>query len=402
MDVVRRDSSKLGWVHRSPLTPVFAGLQLGRHALLATLTAVVLFRAILSDEPDMAIAAFLAVAFGLTYSVGVIRRLDGAAAWIWLAALTALWLALIVLAPDAAYIAFALFFVYLHLLPRPWSLVAVSIATVVAIAGTGAHRGLSAAGVVGPVIGACVAIAIGLGYQALHREAIERQRLIDELVSTREVLAAQERTAGKLAERERLAQEIHDTVAQGLSSIQMLLYAVERAAPEHPALDQLQLARETAADSLAETRQLIAELSPAALDGQSLAEALDRICERASTDTLTARSIIEGEPIRLPMPVEAAIVRIVQGSVSNVVRHAQATRLAVTLTYGDDFVYLDVVDDGVGFDTGAPSTGTSPSFGLNAIRRRAEQFKGTMDVESEPGHTAVSVSFPLSSGEVTP
>lgn len=116
---------------------------------------------------------------------------------------------------------------------------------------------------VGPIIGAAVAVAIGLGYQALYREAAERGRLIDELMNTREELASTSRDAGKFAERERLAAEIHDTVAQGLSSIQMLLHAAERADPDSPAIRQISLARETAADSLAETRQLIAELTPA-------------------------------------------------------------------------------------------------------------------------------------------
>lgn len=139
------------------------------------------------------------------------------------------------------------------------------------------------------MIGAAVAVAIGFGYQALYREAAERGRLIDELMNTREELASTSRDAGKLAERERLAAEIHDTVAQGLSSIQMLLHAAERADPNSPAVRQISLARETAADSLAETRQLIAELTPAALDGQSLSDALGRICERASSAHLEAR-----------------------------------------------------------------------------------------------------------------
>ena len=265
--------------------------------------------------------------------------------------------------------------------------------------GTGLHRGWTIAGAVGPIIGAAVAVAIGLGYQALYREAAERGRLIDELMNTREELASTSRDAGKFAERERLAAEIHDTVAQGLSSIQMLLHAAERADPDSPAIRQISLARETAADSLAETRQLIAELTPAALDGQSLADALRRICERASSPELEARSVVEGEAVRLPMPLEATLVRIAQGAVSNVLRHADATRMAVTLTYSDDTVSLDVVDNGRGFDVAVLERGPAESFGLNAIRRRVELQGGTFSIESEPGHTAVAVTFPLEVGE---
>ncbi|RZK96177.1 MAG: sensor histidine kinase [Rhodococcus sp. (in: high G+C Gram-positive bacteria)] len=324
MDAGCAHVDKLGGVHRSPLTPVFAGLQLGLHALIA-----------------------------------------------------------------------ALFFLYLHLLPRRWAVPAVAAATVVAVVGTGMHRGWSLAGAVGPVIGACVAVAIGLGYRALYREAVERDRLIDELTRTRAELAEQERAAGSLAERERLAREIHDTVAQDLSSIQMLLHAVERAAPDHPARDRIRLARETAADSLAETRQLIGDLTPAVLDGKSLVDALARICTQARSDTVDTIAVVEGEPVRLPMPVEAALVRIAQGAVSNVVRHACASRMAITLTYYEDAVRLDVVDDGLGFDVGLLDREPSKAFGLNSIRRRVELLDGSMSVESEPGLTAVAVSFPL-------
>jgi signal transduction histidine kinase len=249
------------------------------------------------------------------------------------------------------------------------------------------------------MIGAAVAVAIGFGYQALYREAAERGRLIDELMNTREELASTSRDAGKLAERERLAAEIHDTVAQGLSSIQMLLHAAERADPNSPAVRQISLARETAADSLAETRQLIAELTPAALDGQSLSDALGRICERASSAHLEARSVVEGEPIALPMPLEATLVRIAQGAVANVLRHAHATRMAVTLTYSTDTVSLDIVDNGAGFDVSVLDHGPAESFGLNAIRRRVQLQGGTFDIESEPGHTAVTVTFPLEIGD---
>lgn len=330
---------------------------------------------------------------------------------VWLAALTGLWLMLLGLTPDAVYLAFGLFFLYLHLLPRWWGLVAVVLATAVGVVGFAAHRGWSVGAVVGPVLGAAVAVGIGLGYRALHREAVERERLISELLSTRATLAERERTAGKMAERERLAREIHDTVAQGLSSIQLLLHAAEQAAPDHPALERIRLARETAADDLAETRRLIDELAPAALDGQSLADALARICDRAQSPTLSAQLLVEGEPARLPMPVEAALVRIAQSAVANVVQHARATRMRVTLTYDDTDVHLDIVDDGIGIDPavlrgarppgaasdhiGAVRGSRAGAFGLAAMRGRVEQQGGSMTVESEPGHTAVTVTFPL-------
>ncbi|WP_435592576.1 sensor histidine kinase [Nocardia sp. bgisy118] len=388
-------------MHPSPLTPVVTALRLGLHLLVTVLAAVVVVRALLPGAPHSVPVVVLTAAFLLVYFAGAFfGDQRGAALPVWLGALTLLWLGLVVLAPDAGYLAFGLFFLYLHLLPRPWSLLAVAAATAVAVTGFGVHTGWSVAGVVGPVIGAAVAVGIGLGYEALFREFAERQRLIDELLSTRAALADREHTAGRLAERERLAQEIHDTVAQGLSSIQLLLHAAEQADPRHPALPQIRLARETAAENLAETRGLIAELAPVPLEGSSLAEALERICRRAETPSLRTQLVVEGEPERLAMPIEAALVRIAQGAVANVVQHANAGRMRLTLTYADTDVHMDVVDDGVGMDPEVSVRTKSGGFGLPAMRARVEQQGGSMAVESEPGHTAVSVSFPLVPGTV--
>ncbi|QIS06317.1 sensor histidine kinase [Nocardia brasiliensis] len=382
-------------MHSSPLTPVFTALRYGLHVLMTALAVVIAVRALLPGAPHPVPVVALTALFLLTYFAGSVLVGRRGGTRLWLVALTLWWLGLVVLAPDAGYLAFGLFFLYLHLLPRPWNLAVVAAATGVAVLGFGAHRGWSVAGVIGPVFGAAVAVGIGLGYQALFRESAQRQRLIDELLSTRATLAEQERTAGKLAERERLAKEIHDTVAQGLSSIQLLLHAAEQAAPEHPALRQIRMARSTAAENLAETRRLIAELAPAALEGQSLAQALERICARAASPSLATRLVVEGTPERLPMPIEAALVRIAQGAVANVVRHARAARMRLTLTYSDAQVLLDVVDDGVGIAADVLAHPPSGSFGLAAMRSRVEQQGGTMAVESEPGHTAVTVAFPL-------
>ncbi len=394
MDAAPIAGHKLVGVHRSPLTPVFAALQVGLHVLVVVLTAVVVGQAVVSDERPIVVVLLAGLFLGV-YFAGARFRRRLVAARVWLGALTVLWLGLVCVAPMAVYLVFGLFFLYLHLLPRRWGLLAVTAATAVSVVGFALHKGWTFGGVIGPLLGALVAVAIGLGYEALFREAADRQQLIDELLATRTTLAEQERTAGKMAERERLAQEIHDTVAQGLSSIQLLLHAVERAAPEHPALEKIRLARETAAEGLVETRNLIAELTPAPLDGQSLTEALTRIVDRATAPGLDARVLVEGDPQRLPMSMEAALVRIAQSAVSNVVRHARAAAMRVTLTYADDAVHLDIVDNGVGIDPAVLEHAPSGSFGLTAMRNRVEQQGGTMNVESEPGHTAVTVSFPL-------
>ena len=300
-----------------------------------------------------------------------------------------MWLVELALTPEATYLVFVLFFLYLHLLGRRRGSVAVVLATAVAVIGYAAHSGWSAAAVIGPVLGAGVAVVISAGYAQLFAEAAQRERLIDELVTARADLEEQQQAVGRAAERERLAAEIHDTVAQSLSSIQLLLHAAEQATGERAQVS-IALARTAAANALTETRRLIAELSPAPLDGSSLADALRRVAADAAGHGIDTSVVIEGDVEHLAMPTEAALVRIAQGAVSNVVRHSQATALHLTLTYTDDDVHLDIVDDGTGF---APDT--SEGYGLTTIRRRVADLGGIADVSSDAGGTTVAVSFPL-------
>ncbi|MZD04198.1 sensor histidine kinase, partial [Streptomyces sp. SID5785] len=184
----------------------------------------------------------------------VVRRSARAAA-AWLAVVGAVWLALLALSADAVWVAFPLFFLQLHLLSRRAGLAAVVLTTLAAIAGFSAHQGSFSLGMaIGPALGAAVAAAVVWGYQALYRESEQRRRLIEELTATRADLARAQHTAGVLAERERLAREIHDTLAQGLSSIQLLLRAAERALPSAPenATRHIDQARQAAVDNLAE------------------------------------------------------------------------------------------------------------------------------------------------------
>ncbi len=251
-----------------------------------------------------------------------------------------------------------------------------------------------------------MAVATVLGYQALYRESERRRRLIEELISTRAELAAAERHAGTLAERERLAREIHDTLAQGLSSIQLLLRAAQRALPEHaPAAGHIERARRAAQDNLAEARRFVRALTPPDLERQgSLAAALRRLSEQStSVDGPSVHCTVSGTPVPLPTPYEVALLRIAQSALANTVRHAAAGRAEITLTFMDDSVTLDVVDDGTGFapPPGGPSPGLSADgggFGLPAMRARAESLGGTFAVESSPGQgTAVAVTLPLPS-----
>jgi len=387
----------------SALTPVFVGLRVGLHVLIAALLVLVLVR-LPALPPPAAVAGLVLVAvFAAVYvSSAFVRRVPEArrrpVATVWVTVLALVWVGLVLLVPEAAYLAFPLFFLLLHLLPHRLGPVAVVVVTAIAILALGLHQGFSAGVVIGPVIGAGVAILLGLGYRALAQEAAEREALLAELLSTRDRLAETEREQGALAERARLAREIHDTVAQGLSSIQLLLHAAERADPDRPGIEHVRLARETAAESLAETRAFIRELTPPALDA-GLGEALRRLGEAQSTPG-GLRVEVETPPVLdLPMDLQTALLRIAQGAVANVRQHANARRASLTLRVDRDETVLVVADDGVGFDpqTVAAGPGGADSFGLRAIAERVAQLDGTLDIDSGPGRgTRLTVTVPTS------
>ncbi|WP_073948384.1 sensor histidine kinase [Streptomyces kebangsaanensis] len=383
-----------------PHSPVVAALRLCLYALFAGLLALAAVRA-----PGAATVA-AALGTGAVFAWGVlspaVRRSRRAAA-VWLAVLSAAWLVLLALSPEALWAAFPLYFLHLHLLPVRWSLPAVAATAAAAIAGFVGHGGQVTAGAfIGPLLGAAVAVATVLGYEALYRESERRRELIEELVATRAELAHAERAAGTLAERERLAREIHDTLAQGLSSIQLLLRAAQRALPDgSPAAAHIEQARATAQDNLAEARRFVHALTPPDLERGSLAGALERLCSGAAAPP-RVRFSVSGTPVELPTPYEVALLRIAQSALGNARRHAHAHRAEITLSFMDTAVALDVVDDGAGFDPEAvgaavrrPGGAVDGGFGLPAMRSRAEALGGTFTVESAPGQgTAVAVTLP--------
>lgn len=380
--------------HRT-LAPVFTGLRAGLHALFAGLLALVVVRVVWTGGSPwaLALAALLAAVYLAGLWLARRRRTVGGIAWV--CALTLVWAPLMWLVPEAAYLVFPLFFLYLHLLPGGVGPVAVVAATGLTIAAFAVHGGLTVGGVVGPVVGAGVALLIGLGYGALQRRSVEREALVAELLATRDRLAATEREQGVLAERARLAREIHDTVAQGLSSIQMLLHAAERADATGPGIAHIRLARQTAADGLAETRRFIRELAPPTLD-RGLGSALQRLAEGwAQREGVDVETATPGE-VTLPMDAQAALLRIAQGALANVAQHADATIVRIDLVQDGDDVRLTIADDGRGFDPASAeetASGTD-SFGLRAMRERVEQLDGELTVVSAAGAgTVVAVTL---------
>ena len=380
------------------------------HLLVAGLLLLTVLRALQLPVGQLIGVLVMACVVGVVYGVGtrlpVIGRSTAAAA-VWLSVLLACWLALLVFTPDAIYLAFAWFFLILHLLPRRAALLLVAFTAIAAIGGFAWHQDtFTAAMAIGPILGAGVAVATVWGYQALQAESEQRRRLIEELQQTRTELATAERQAGVLGERERLAREIHDTLAQGLSSIQLLLRAAGRDLPAGAntgrTAELIEQARRTAGENLTEARRFVAALAPTNLHQSSLVAALERLCDTTSQQTgIQVVFHQEGILISLPTPVEVALLRIAQAALGNTTQHAHAGRAGVTLTVMDTAVSLDIVDDGVGFDfaeilAAGAAPGPEGGFGLISMGSRARELGGTMTVESEPGHgTAVAVTIDL-------
>ncbi|MFZ1398828.1 MAG: GAF domain-containing sensor histidine kinase [Candidatus Promineifilaceae bacterium] len=220
-------------------------------------------------------------------------------------------------------------------------------------------------------------------------------------------LVAQAKETAVLRERQRLAREIHDTLAQGFTSIVMHLEAAEQALPTDPQVTERHIdqARTTARDSLAQARRVVDDLRPELLESTPFDQAIGRVVAQwAAHSGVVAEFKVTGKIRPLHPQVEVTLLRSSQEALANVRKHAQATTACVTLSYLGDTVILDVEDDGVGLaqQVAVPDSLTSGGFGLIAMRERVEQLGGELFVESELGEgTTLSISLPLESGAAT-
>ncbi|MGV9392658.1 sensor histidine kinase [Streptomyces olivaceus] len=232
----------------------------------------------------------------------------------------------------------------------------------------------------------------------LERTNTALQQALDENAALHAQLLVQAREAGVADERGRLAAEIHDTLAQGLTGIIAQLQVVTAAEDADLERAHLDRALALARHSLGEARRSVHNLAPAALAEDGLPDALRKTVKRWGERTgVEPRFTVTGTAEHLHDEVAATLLRIAEEALSNTARHAAAGRVGVTLSYMGDEVTLDIRDDGRGFDPPAARrrTGTG-GFGLAGMRARAERIAGSLTVEAEPGHgTAVSARVPL-------
>jgi signal transduction histidine kinase len=209
-------------------------------------------------------------------------------------------------------------------------------------------------------------------------------------------LSAQSRQAAIIAERNRMARDIHDTLAQGFTGVIIQLEAVEEAlSQERPekATEHLNRAGDLARQSLREARRSVQALRPLALEEQPLGDAFkDSISKMTAGTTVHAEVTLEGKPRRLAEDWEANLLHIGQEVLTNVLRHANAEEFKARLKYNDAEVRLDLRDNGRGFDLHKKYDG----FGLQGINERVESMGGSLLIESARGKgTSVFITLPF-------
>ncbi len=236
-------------------------------------------------------------------------------------------------------------------------------------------------------------LALGLWITSISVLSHERKRLLDELTAAQDQLAALNRDAGVTSERERLAREIHDTIAQDLTGLVMLTQRTRRelAAGETAVADrQLELVEDGARRALAETRALVASSAAVGMAAGGITDALARLAERFSRETAVAVRVEVGELPALERDIEVVLLRIAQEGLANIRKHAGASSALIELTIIEGKTTLAVRDDGAGFDPAAPTAG----FGLGGMRKRLALVGGALDVASTPRGTTLTATLP--------
>ena len=366
---------RLLWETVSNTNRILVFLRVSLHVLVAVLLAVGLAGAL---QEGMNVAALcLGALFAVVYLVGTVYHNEGkpyplAAAWAWLAVITALWVALTWVSPTFVWLEFPLVILVSYLFPVVPGLLISAVILGCTLTVTAPESGVG--GIVGPTIGTAMALLIYHSYSALRREADHYKQLVVDLQAAQMELAAAEHSAGVSAERARMSREVHDTIAQGLSSIVLLGRALDKQLGDTAsARETLNTIRSTAADSLTEARRIVAgdagPLEPLPVRVERLADAAQQR-QRALGSHIEVRVNV----VDLPEPAANVAERVVREGLSNIVRHAGATQAVVTVDRLGDQATVDVYDNGRGI------TGEE-GFGLRGLRERLREAGGKLTIE---------------------
>jgi signal transduction histidine kinase len=379
----------------------------GMHVVAVAVWALAVVTTVLGSSGGRQIAALAVLAVvAVAYGFAGRPAISGGSPWRGVVYLVVLVVAFGVLGFVAPELFFLLFLAY----PQVWFVVqgtssgiawtvllavASAIGPIVQATSVDEARGTLLSTVVSMVF----SLGLGLWVSRVLYQSAHRADLIEQLERTRAELAAAEHERGVLAERERLAREVHDTLAQGYTSIVVLSQtaAAQLSSDVEGARERLAMIEEVARDNLAEARAVVAAFSPVALEDSTLVEALERLGERFARETGLAVRVdtaaLAGSP-SLHRDEEVVLLRGAQEALTNVRRHAEARSVVVRLGVAGAGerrqVSVHVEDDGVGFDP-ASALGS----GLDGLRGRVAQVGGAVDVASAPGEgTRVTLRVP--------
>ncbi|HXT52569.1 MAG TPA: two-component regulator propeller domain-containing protein [Thermoanaerobaculia bacterium] len=247
----------------------------------------------------------------------------------------------------------------------------------------------------------CVLGAIGAGaggYQLRFHYLVRKNRKLEALVAERtEELQEAVRTTAVLEERNRIAQDLHDSLAQGLAGVVVQLEATRAwagGAPP-PVQERLQEASRTAKDCLEETRRSVQALHPPLLEGADLPQALAKLADQLSAGEVAVEFALVGAASPIPKSVEIQLLRIAQEAIANALKHAAPRHIRVSLRAAADAIELTVDDDGRGIAAPAAGSPIAPGMGLPGMQRRARRLGGELSVDSHPGRgTTVRATVP--------
>jgi len=422
------DAWRQGWLVRAPI--VF-------YALLAALTVSATSAKWGSVRVNLALCALAAAWMLLPLHPGLRNRTP--VMGVFVTGIIVITAVLVIRDPWFGFLTLIGYGYSFRLLPWPWPLPAVAAVAVVAATSQASSVNkdtLPGLATYGGLIALNVLLLCGLFWllhsiEKQHDEFREANRRLEATLAENEglhrQLLVQAREAGMLDERHRMAQEIHDTLAQGLAGIVTQLQAAEHAADDPVSWRRhFTAATGLARENLAEARRSVHALRPEPLETARLSEALCGTAGRWSAlNGIPVQVRATGTERPIQPQAEFALLRAAQEALANVAKHARATRVGLTVSYMDNEVALDVRDDGIGFDPallgdpglasagpdgtpggnghGGRPDGDGCGFGLIAMRQRIEAVSGTLHIESEPGGgTAISACVPTASAQAGP
>ena len=251
----------------------------------------------------------------------------------------------------------------------------------------------------GGVAGLVLGIA-GAWIYVLRRRIAQRTA---DLEAAMKKLREEAQTSATLAERNRLAGEIHDSIEQSFSGVIFQLDTTAKRESCPPEIRAgIELARNMVAFSRQDVRHAVRNLHSPLLDHADLSLALRNIASHLTNDTLQTNVMVEGAARRLGSTVEHHILRVAQEAIANAAKHARARRVDVRLIFGESVVALSVRDDGCGFEPAKALARAAGHFGLRSLRGRAAQIHGELTIESTTGHgTTVSLRVPLATNSAS-